>query len=178
MSDPQNPEQPQQPGQSGQPQQPEQPPTAPPAPEPPAYAQAPTAGEAPYGQAPAYGAGYPQAPAYGQPAPSTTYPGKTMGIVAFILSLVGLVTSGLGALIGLILGIVALSQSKKAGQKNGLALAAIIIGAIVLVLTIIGLIVLFSFLAAVAGAAQQCVTDPNTVVQVWGFSFPCASSSY
>jgi hypothetical protein len=98
-----------------------------------------------------------------------------MGIVSLICSLAGLVT-GIGALVGLILGIVAMVQSKKAGRKNGFALAGIIIGAVLVVISIIGLIVLFAFLAAVAGAAQQCALDPNAVVQVWGLTIPCGSS--
>src|SRR5687768_10101279 len=90
---------------------------------------APPAHSADQSAAPAYGApqgapgpqSYPSAPpaTYGAPA-QATIPGRTMGIVAFILSF-------FVQLIALILGIVALVQSKKAGHKNGWALAAIII---------------------------------------------------
>ena len=70
-------------------------------------------------------AAYPAAPPptgqYAAPPPAA--PGRTLGIVAFILSF-------FIALVGLILGIVALVQSRKAGQKNGFALAAIIISAV------------------------------------------------
>jgi len=83
-------------------------------------------------------------PAYGGPA-QATIPGKTLGIVAFVLAVVPV---GL-QLVGLILGIVALVQSRKAGHKNGWALAAIIVSAVLLVLTIIGIIIAVS----VAGAA-------------------------
>ena len=62
------------------------------------------------------------------------YPGKTLGIVAFIVSF-------FFGLLGLILGIVALVQSKKAGRGNGFAIAAIIIGGISV---IVGLIVIFA----------------------------------
>lgn len=60
-------------------------------------------------------------------------PGKTLGIVSFVLSLLG------GSLLAIILGAVALSQSKKAGQKNGFALAAIVISIVetILIITII-----------------------------------------
>ena len=57
-----------------------------------------------------------------------------MGIVAFILSF-------FVQLIALIRGIVALVQSRKAGHKNGWALAAIIISA---VLMVVGVILFFA----------------------------------
>ena len=115
MTDPQNPDVPVPPPGYGSP---------PPAPTPPAY------GQPPYGQPaqPAYAAA-PPAP-YGAPAAGPTIPGKTMGIVAFILSF-------FIQLVALILGIVALVQSRKAGHKNGWAVAAIIISSVLLVVSII-----------------------------------------
>lgn len=58
---------------------------------------------------------YAQAPAYapGAPAPGAAVPGKTLGIVAFVLSF-------FVQLIALILGIVALVQSKKAWSQQRL----------------------------------------------------------
>jgi len=110
MSDPQNPVDPQQP----------------PAYQPPAYQppqQYPGAGDA--------GSGYAAAPPapYGPPA-TPTVPGRTMGIVAFILSF-------FVQLVALILGIIALVQSKKAGHSNGWAVAAIIISSVLMVIGII-----------------------------------------
>lgn len=55
-------------------------------------------------------------------APSGDNPGKTLGIVSFVLLFIGM------GLVSLILGIVALRKSKRAGHKNGFALAAIILG--------------------------------------------------
>ncbi|MFF2389686.1 DUF4190 domain-containing protein [Agromyces sp. NPDC058104] len=55
--------------------------------------------------------------------PRREVPGKTLGIVGFVLALVG----GLN-LVGFILSWVALAQSKKAGAKNPLALAGLLIG--------------------------------------------------
>lgn len=130
---------------------------------PPAYA-APAAAPAPaYGEAPAYSAAPP--PAYGAPAQQSV-PGKTLGIVAFVLSIV---LSGL-AIIPLILGIVALVQSKKAGRGNGWAVAAIIISAIAI---IVGIIVLFAVIIPTFSAAATCVNDPNAIVTVWGVQVPC-----
>jgi len=92
-------------------------------------------------------AGYPAAPPpagqYAAPPPAT--PGRTLGIVALILSF-------FMSLVGLILGIIALVQSRKAGQKNGFALAAIIVGA---VLTVVGIIVTIAILSALGAAAAE-----------------------
>lgn len=155
MTDPQNPAQPT-PGDGAVPPVPT-PESAPPAyagePAAPAYAAEPAP--------PAYAAAPPAAPAYGdQPyaaAPPAQYgapaagsePGKTLGIVALIVVF-------FASLIGLILGYVARSQSKKAGVKNTPAKVAIILGWIFLVLTIIGSIILVVVLVtAGAGALEQ-----------------------
>lgn len=69
-----------------------------------------------------------------------TDPGKTMGIVAFIMSL--FVTFFLIQIVALILGIVALVRSKKVGYSNRWAVAAIIISAVLMVLTIVVAIML------------------------------------
>lgn len=88
-------------------------------------------------QAPQYGA--PQAPQYSAPQAGTPGyaapaqdPGKTMGIVGLVLSFLGCLS-----IVGLILSIVAFNKSKKAGYKNGVALAGIIVGAIMLVISIV-----------------------------------------
>ncbi|MDI9890281.1 DUF4190 domain-containing protein [Microbacterium sp. NPDC016588] len=76
-------------------------------------------------------------------------PGRTLGIVALIVAIFFNV-------IGLILGIVALVQSRKAGHKNGFAVAAIIVGA---VLTVVGIIVAILIVTAIgfgAAAYQAC----------------------
>lgn len=104
-------------------------------------------------QAPQYGAPAPGAPQYGAPpaqgpqygaqpgrAPQTTSdPGKPLGIVGLVLSILGCTS-----LVGLILSIVALVQSKKAGHNNGIAIAGIIVGAVLLLASIIGGIIFLS----------------------------------
>jgi hypothetical protein len=68
---------------------------------------------------------------YQQPsAPAGDYPGKTLGIVGLILAIII-------PLVGLIISIIASSQSKKAGYSNGIAKAGIIVGSILLALGII-----------------------------------------
>jgi Co/Zn/Cd efflux system component len=66
-----------------------------------------------------------------QAAPAgTDFPGKTLGIVGVIVAI-------FANLIGLIISAIALSQSKKAGYKNTPALAGVIVGAVLLVISII-----------------------------------------
>lgn len=116
--------------------------------------------------APAYSAAPPAAPAYdaGGYAPAAPVPGKTLGIVAFVLSF-------FLQLVALILGIVALVQSRKAGRSNGWAIAAIIISAIGLV---IGTIVFFTLILPSISAAATCAADPSAIVTVWGVEVPCS----
>jgi hypothetical protein len=103
----------------------------------------------PYGATPppAYGA-TPPAPAYGAapPAPygapsQAPVPGKTMGIVALILAF-------FVQLVALILGIIALVQSKRAGYKNTPAVWAIIVSSVLMVVGIIFAIVVIGGLVA------------------------------
>lgn len=134
-------------------------PNQPPAYEPPAYGQAPAYGQEQYGAAP-------QA-SYGAPAPGTPVPGKTLGIVAFVLSFFMQV-------IALILGIIALVQSKKAGVKNGFALAAVIISSVLLVVGIIVGIVLISMFSNLANEiVTECSAGGSGIVHVWGQPVPC-----
>jgi hypothetical protein len=84
-------------------------------------------------------------PAYSQPAQPAVNPGQTLGIIALICAF-------FFQLLGLILGIVALNQSKKVGMKNGLAVAAIWISVVLMVLGLIVVILsiaLFGSLAAI-----------------------------
>lgn len=106
----------------------------------------------------------PAPPAY-TPAPATASDGKTLGIVALVVTF-------FVSLVGIILGFVAKSQSKKAGVKNTPATVAIVLGFIFLAIQIIWIIV------AIAGAAalfSQCAeygpgvhTLPNGVTLTCG----------
>jgi len=71
-------------------------------------------------------AGYPAAPGYPQPYPPATPatdPARTLGIAGLVLSI-------FTSVVGLIISIVAFRKSKRAGFKNGAALAGIVVGAI------------------------------------------------
>jgi len=134
----------------------------------PAYGAAPPAYGAPTdpGAAPAYAAA-PPAP-YGAPAPGAPVPGKTLGIVALVVVF-------FASLIGLILGYVARSQSKKAGVPNTPAKVAIILGWIFLVLSIIVGIILTIVLVNGAIALQQLCDgmEPGTYPLSTGGTITC-----
>ena len=107
-----------------------------------------------------------QAPA-AAPTPAIN-PGRGLGIASLVTSLLGI------GLVGIILGSIGLSKSKKAGQKNGLALAGVIIGAIDTVATII----IISVFASIAGQlVQQCNELGNGTHVVNGVTITCGVSS-
>lgn len=94
-------------------------------------------------------------PVYQQPAPAapSSYPGKGLGIGALVVALLGIFVWFLAPIVGLIMGGVARSQSKKAGFKNGPATAAIVIGIILLVLHVLGVVLFGSVIFAII---QNC----------------------
>lgn len=133
-----------------------------------------------YNPPPAYGSAPPPAPQYSSaPPPAPQYasapasqPGRTLGIVAFILSF-------FVQLVALILGIVALVQSRKAGQKNGWALAAIIISAVLMILGVILFFAVVIPLLSFSGEALQAcqAVDFSGTVEVRGVPVDCSTVS-
>jgi uncharacterized membrane protein len=114
-----------------------------------------------------------QTPAYAGNAPVAENPGKTLGIVALIAAF-------FVSLLGIILGFVALNQSKKAGYPNGPAKAAIIVGIIITVLWIIGVILFVVLGASLFGAAanqfaQVCAELGAGEHTVDGITYTCPS---
>ena len=106
----------------------------------------------PYGQQPSP---YSQQPGpFGAPAVDL---GKTMSIIAIILPFVGF------SLVGLILGIIAKSKSKKAGYKNTLALVAIIVSIVFIVASVIIGIFVGLYFVEVATQIQACTEGADTV---------------
>jgi hypothetical protein len=110
----------------------------------------------------------PATPAVATIPTTAVNPGHGLGIASLIVSLVGV------GLVGLILGIVGLNKSKKAGHKNGLALAGIIIGAINIVVVTIVSIVLIS---AAVTLVNKCKDLGSGTHVENGITFTCPSSS-
>lgn len=89
-------------------------------------------------------------PTQGPTTLSTEYPGKTLGIVGFVLVFVG------ASLIGLILSIIGFKQSKNAGRKNNIALAGIWINTIEM--TIIPIILVIMMITSYGGITAKADT--------------------
>jgi uncharacterized membrane protein len=105
--------------------------------------------------------GYPP-PGPGYPPPPPAAGTNTLAIASLVSSLLGWLC-GIGPILGLVFGFIALNQIKKTGQGGrGLALAGIIIGAVAIVLGIIyGIIV---GIAAVNQPQPQMSTSSPAVV--------------
>jgi len=104
----------------------------------------------------------PAAPVYGS-APAAV-PGKTLGIVALILAF-------FFQLIALILGIVALSQSRKVGAKNTPALVAIILS---IVFGIVWILIIGGLVAGGAALLGQCADLGPGIHEVNGVTITCS----
>ena len=106
--------------------------------------------------------GPPPAPAYAQPAAPD--PGRTLGIVGFILAFfvspAGIVVSAIG-----------LVKSRKAGRKNGLALAGLILSIVFFIVTVLFLV---SVAATVASLLAQCADLGGGVQTINGRAVTCA----
>ena len=118
---------------------------------------------------PAPGLPNPPYPAYSyQRAPER--PGRTLGIVGFALSFVGLVD-----IAGLIICIVAMAQSRRAGEKNGFALAGIIIAIVGILLTaaIVALTV-----PLLVNAGQECARLGNGSHVIGNSAYTCTPTPF
>ncbi|WP_043444562.1 DUF4190 domain-containing protein [Arthrobacter sp. L77] len=138
----------------------------------PQYGQAPSPygqqGSAPYGQQSPYGQGAGNYPGQqGYQVQTAENPGKTLGIVGFILAI-------LIAPVGLVISIIAFVKSRKAKMGNGFALAGIIIGAVFTVLGAIALIGLIALIPAFTELAELCQGVPSgTQVEFQGTTTTC-----
>lgn len=104
------------------------------------------------------------------PAQAQHNPGRGLGIAGFIVSLFW----GLD-LVGLILSIVAMVQSHRAGRKNGFALAGIIISSV----GIVTLSVVLAFaIPVLVGVGQECAKLGNGVHQIGNSVYTCTPTSF
>ena len=101
--------------------------------------------------------------------PMPEVPGRTLGIVGFVLSLVG----GL-SLVGLILSWVALVRARRVGRRNGLALAGVIIGGAGVLLAIV---VLAVSIPTLTGVVETCRELGPGVHQVGNSTYTCTPTS-
>ncbi len=100
-----------------------------------------------------YQPGYPSDPydPYRQLKPSGTN-GKA--VAALVCSIVGLMCCGLSSIAGIILGIIAMRETKRTGQDGfGLAVAGVAIGGVVIALVILYFI--FVFVVAASGVSYN-----------------------
>ena len=91
-------------------------------------------------------------------------PGKTLGIVALVLAF-------LAPIIGFILGLVARSQSKKAGVSNTPATVAIVLG---LIFTIVYIVIIVVGVSTGAALLNQCAELGSGVHEVGGVTYTCS----
>ena len=120
-----------------------------------------------YPPPPGYQAGYPPPPGYPPPGyppgypPAPGYPsydpyalGKPPGtngkaIAALVTAIGGLVLCGLPSIAGIILGIIAMRETKRTGQDGyGLALAGLIIGSVVVALAVLYIVFMVVIMAS------------------------------
>ena len=113
--------------------------------QPPSYPPPPPGG---YGYPPSQPGGYgyqpPQSPGgYGySPYPSQPAGTNSMAIASLVSSLVGLLCFGIGPVLGLVFGIIALNQIKGSGQSGrGMAIAGIVISSLLIALFIVFIII-------------------------------------
>lgn len=136
------------------------------------YGQQPSSDQ-PYGQAPVgYGQGSPYGTpggyggGYGQPAEN---PGKTLGIVGLICAIIWPIS-----IVGLIISIIAMVKSRKAGMGNGFALAGIIIGAIGVITGIIAIVGLIALIPFSQEVVEFCQTAGPGVQEFQGQEIDCS----
>ncbi len=116
------------------------------------------------------------APVAGPPAPPTTGhwvpydPGRTLGIVGFALSFIFPIN-----IAGLILSIVGMVKSRRAGVSNGFALAGIIISAVGI---LISAVVITLIATTLIGAAVTCAQLGTGVHVVGNATYTCTPTSF
>ena len=78
---------------------------------------------------------------------------SSLSIAGFVCSLCGFITCGLTSIVGLVLSIIGLQESKKKGQPYGMAIAGIAISSILLI---------FILMMLIAGAGSNTNTESNS----------------
>lgn len=130
-------------------------------------------------------AGYPgqQHGAYGGYGAPATDPGKNLGIAGLIVSIAGLLVWVIAPIVGIILSIVGLVKSKSAGFRNLPAVWGIIVGAVLLVLTIVAVALIIWFTVSIASdittqIMEQCASSDDGYIELYGEEVSCAELGY
>lgn len=105
---------------------------------------------------------------YAQPA-RVERPGRVIGIVGFILSFFGFID-----IVGLVLSIVGLVQSKRAGNGNGFAVAGIIISAVGIAVTAL---ILALVIPQFVHLGEECARLGTGTHQVGNLTYVCTPTS-
>ena len=105
-----------------------------------------------------------------EPQPSAPIPGRTLGIVGFALSFFAFVN-----LVALVLSIVALVTSKRAGHRNGFAVAGVVIAGVGVALT---LLILAMIVPTLVDAAQTCARLGDGVHEIGSSTYTCTPTSF
>ena len=113
----------------------------------------------------------PEYPAYSYPPSTVTVrPGRTLGIVGFVMSFFAFFDVA-----GLVISIVAMVKSNRAGQKNGFALAGIIIS-IVGILFWGGIIALS--VPTLIHAGEECARLGDGTHVIGNSTYTCTPTSF
>lgn len=100
-----------------------------------------------------------------KPKMVTYNPGYTFGVVSLTLAVVGVHIGGL------IFGLIGLTKSKQAGQKNKPALAGIIVGGVGMLIGLFLISILFSLANQLA---QTCnASGPGSMQTINGVQYTC-----
>jgi hypothetical protein len=103
-------------------------------------------------------------------APDASPPGRTLGIVGFALSFIVLTN-----LVGLVLSILALVMGRRAGYRNGFAIAGIVIASVSLLLCVLALA---TVVPALVDAAQTCERLGDGVHEIGNATYTCTPTSF
>ncbi|MFE5409345.1 hypothetical protein [Microbacterium sp. NPDC056569] len=104
------------------------------------------------------------------PVPDAGDPFRVFGIVGFVLSLFAIFNFA-----GLVISIIALIRSKRAGFRNRFALAGVVIGGVGVVMT---LIIVAVAVGALVDAAQTCARLGDGVHIIGNATYSCAPGSF
>ena len=123
-----------------------------------------------YGPGPGYAPGYGPGPGYGPYAPPPYgypgYPRPSLGTNT--MSILSLIFAFVFSPLGIVFGIIALKQLKRAPQEGrGLAIAGIVVGAVFVVLMVVYIIVIAMFIHTIEHLPDTTSTPSSWLAGTW-----------